>query len=311
MKNLKNIALIITVLLINFQGNQLFAQWQVDQANGFKINLPANWSKSSSMDGTDKIYDYYSPDENAAIQLRVFQAGAGVTTDLLVQVYEESMLPAGTQKQSLKNHTSKNGIPGKQGIYVMNYNGIEVGMAAFYTVQNNKGYVLTAIIPTSMMQQKGNEVRQITQSFTIDGFNPPAASATASKALTPNSSNQNRSGARPSGNTSSGNTQASTNTSTASKYKIEGKYYLKSRSDNKSLTNYHFIDLKSNGTYIEEYSPKNSGNYISNTTGTWKKDSSGRIILYFNDGTESGKYIWEGMELTRWSDNKTMFIFRK
>ncbi len=193
-------------LVLFFSAGESFAQWQVDRAYGFKINIPANWTKSSSMDGTDKVYDYYSPDENAAIQLRVFQAGDGVTTDLLVQVYEESMLPAGTQKQSLKDHTSKNGIPGKQGIYVMDYNGVEVGMATFYTVQNNKGYVLSAIIPSSMMQQKGEEVRQITKSFSIDGFSPPAASNTATKALTPNTTNQSRSGARPSTNTQSATT---------------------------------------------------------------------------------------------------------
>ncbi|NOR88561.1 MAG: hypothetical protein GQ527_13230, partial [Bacteroidales bacterium] len=208
---MKYLKLIIIGLLLLFINNGLFAQWQIDKAFGFKINLPSSWNKSSYMDGTDKVYDYYSPDENAAIQLRVFQAGADVTTDLLVQVYEESMLPAGTQKQSMKDHISKNGIPGKQGIYVMDYNGIEVGMAAFYTVQNNKGYVLTAIIPTSMMQQKSDEVRQITQSFIIDGFSPPATStttSTATKALIPSSSNQSRSGARPSSNTQSATTHS-------------------------------------------------------------------------------------------------------
>jgi len=178
---------------------------------------------------------------------------------------------------------------------MMDYNGTEIEMAAFYTVQNNKAYVLTAIIPTSKKEQKSEEVRQITQSFILDGFNP----SSASKALVPQSSNQNNSGARP-----------SRNTQTATKNKTAGKYYLISRSDNKSLTDYHFIDIKSNGTYMEEYMPNNSGNYVSRRTGIWKKNN-GRIILYFNDGTESGKYILEGNDLTRWSDNKTMFRFRK
>lgn len=211
MRKLRHIVLVVFSFVLIICGNESFAQWQIDREYGFKINIPSTWTSSSYMDGTDKVYDYYSPDQNAAIQLRVFQAGGGVTTDLLVQVYEESMLPAGTQKESLKNHTSKNGIPGKQGIYIMNYNGVEVGMAAFYTVQNNKGYVLTAIIPTSMMQQKSDEVRQITKSFILDGFSPAAATnTTATKALTPNSDNQSRSGARPSRNTSSENTQSGT-----------------------------------------------------------------------------------------------------
>jgi len=39
-----------------------------------------------------------SPDQNSAIQLLVFQAGRSVTTDLLVKIYKEKMLP-----EELKN----------------------------------------------------------------------------------------------------------------------------------------------------------------------------------------------------------------
>ena len=204
MKKLKTIVFILMSFLLIV--NVSFAQLQTDRDYGFKINIPSSWSKSSYMDGTDKVYDYYSPDENAAVQLRVFEAGTGVTTDVLVQVYEENMIPVGSYKKSLKDHTSKNGIPGKQGVYTIDYAGTEVGMTAFYTVQNNKGYILTAVIPTSMMQQKGDEVKQITQSFTIDGFSPATANTT--QGLTPNAGTQNRNGARPSGNTQTANTHS-------------------------------------------------------------------------------------------------------
>lgn len=170
MKTFKNLSLLIALILFLFINNNAYTQWQYDSKYGFKINIPSSWSKTSYMDGTDKVYDFYSPDENAAIQLRAFKATAGVTIDLLVQIYEQNMLPAGAQRQSLTNHTSKNGIPGKQGTYSMNYNGNEVILAAFYTVQNGNGFVLTAILPTSMVEQKGDEVRAITQSFTLDGF---------------------------------------------------------------------------------------------------------------------------------------------
>ncbi len=152
----------------------LIAQWQHDSKYGFKINIPSNWNKNSYMDGTDQVYDYMSADENIAIQLRVFKANTGFTTDLLAQVYEESMLPAGTQKLSLNNHTTVNGIPSKKGVYLIDYNGTEVGLSALYIVQNNNGYVLTALIPASMMQQRGDELKQIVKSFTIDGFSAPA-----------------------------------------------------------------------------------------------------------------------------------------
>ncbi len=164
---LKGIALTI---ILAFISSTAFAQWQIDNTYAFKINVPSNWIKKSYMDGTDKVYDYYSADENAAIQLRVFKADGRVTTELLAQVYEQSNLPAGTNKQSLSNYTSVNGIPGKQGLYTLNYNGTLVNMAAFYTVQNNIGYVLSAMIPSNMIAQKGEEVKRITQSFVITGF---------------------------------------------------------------------------------------------------------------------------------------------
>jgi len=161
-------------LLVLFLFVNASAQLHHDIQYGFTINIPPNWSQKSYMDGTDKVYDFYSPDENAAVQLRAFESMPGLTLDLLVQVYEQNMLPAGTQKQGLQNHTSANGIPGKQGVYLMNYEGNEVGMSSFYTIQNGKGYVLTAIIPVNMMQQKEAEIKQITRSFSIDGFTPPS-----------------------------------------------------------------------------------------------------------------------------------------
>ncbi len=174
-KSLLNIAVICIILVL--VSSNLFAQLQSDSKFGFKINIPSNWSKSSSMDGTDKVFDYASPDQNAAIQLRAFMADARITVDLLAQVNEQNLLPAGTKKLSLSNYTSSNGIPGKQGLYSMNYNGNEVSMAVFYTVQNGKGYVLTAIIPTSMINQKGEEIKRITRSFVIDGFEQQSSSA--------------------------------------------------------------------------------------------------------------------------------------
>ncbi len=160
----------ILLFFLAFFSPDLNAQWIKDSQYGFKINVPASWSKKSYKDGTDKVWDFYSPDQNAAIQLRAFNADTRITLDLLVQVYEQNMLPAGAKKQSLNDHTSAQGIPGKMGVYKMNYNGNAVNLAAFYTIQNQKAYVLTAIIPISMLQQKGEEVKSITHSFQLDGF---------------------------------------------------------------------------------------------------------------------------------------------
>mgnify|MGYP002639142453 CR=1 FL=1 len=166
-QKLKTLVIMSLILLLS---SNLFAQWQTNTEYGTKINVPSNWTKNSYMDGTDKVYDYMSPDENAAVQLRVFEANPSFTTALLAQVYEESMLPAGTKKLSLNEYTTVNGIPSKKGVYLLDYNGNEVGLSAIYIVQNNKGYVLTALIPSSMIQQKGEELKRVTNSFSIDGF---------------------------------------------------------------------------------------------------------------------------------------------
>ncbi len=195
--------LIILIALMTVNVNCLQAKWLTDNQYKFKINVPENWSNSSYMDGTDKVYDFYSPDENAAIQLRTFEATAGVTLDILTQVYEQNMLPAGTQKLSFNDHTSANGIPGKQGVYQMQYKGNQVNLAAFYTIQNSKGYVLTAIIPSSMLAQKGEEVKRITRSFQILGFRGEAKKNTIA-------SEKNTSSASDASKTSGTNDIAST-----------------------------------------------------------------------------------------------------
>ena len=177
MKKYQSICISLIIALFMLMSSNLNAQWQQDSKYGFKINIPSNWNKNSYMDGTDQVYDYMSADENIAVQLRAFKAGAEFTTELLAQVYEESMLPAGTQKLSLNNHTTTNGIPSKKGVYLIDYNGTEVGLSALYIVQNNNGYVLTALIPSSMIQQRGGELKRVIKSFTIDGFSTPAHTA--------------------------------------------------------------------------------------------------------------------------------------
>ncbi len=169
-------SLLLVLFSLNCSG--LLCQWQFDNEYNFKINIPHSWNTNSYADGTDKVYDFYGPDENSAIQLRVFHTDGNLTSEVLSQVYEENMLPQGTKKESLVAHTSKNGIPGQQGVYIVNFNGNDVAMSSFFTVQNRIGYVLTAMIPTSLLEQKSDEVKQITQSFIIDGYENHTADQT-------------------------------------------------------------------------------------------------------------------------------------
>ena len=392
----------IIAMLTVFISTSLTAQWQQDFKYGFKINIPSDWNKNSYMDGTDQVYDYMSADENIAIQLRAFKAGEGFTTELLVQVYEESMLPAGTQKLSLNNHITATGIPSKKGVYLIDYNGNEVGLSALYIVQNNNGYVLTAHIPTGMIQQRGEELKRVVKSFSIDGFvastntakqnNEPSglSSLTGSVASSSfkitgiklsNKVDANNHAINP---TTTFNPQTSEilavvvynggtqkdlvvswifndwdrtissdvynftdkkggigiisitkpNTgwpvgSYSVKFEMDGKvirelgftvseqssaiagkYNLAGRSDGKSLVDYHFIDLKKDGTYWEEYSPKDSGGYVSENAGTWKVVGN-QLTLTQRYGGVSDSYTINGSKLIRTSSDGTIFTFRK
>jgi len=415
MKKLKLFAISLISFLLVTSG--ITAQMQVHNNYGFKIDIPSSWSKNSYMDGTDKVFDYYSPDQTAAIQLRVFDAGTEVSTNLLAVVYEDTMLPQGTQKMSLDDHTTVNGIPGKQGLYKVNYDGNEVNIANFYTVQNNKGYVLSAIIPTVVIEQKGAELKGITHSFLIDGFEPTAKVEKQNKrpggtggigglggSTTSNSfqiktitltdqldANNNainptnnfntltpeinavidysggttddlivswiykdydqiitsdrynftdqRGGigvvslSKPNNNWPEGsyavefkmngtvlntldfsiNTKVpdrgGLNTNTVDGGGIAGKYTFVGRSDGKVMTNYHYIIVNANGTYSEKYNPKNSGDYVGGTDGTWILNGD-QLTMVHPGGTVKDYYKVSGNELIR-DASGVVFTFRK
>ncbi len=315
--------LAILLIIFAFISNKTYSQWQEDSKYGFKINVPSNWSKTSYMDGTDKVYDFYSPDENVAIQIRVFEAGPEVTTDIVAQVYEDNMLPAGTSKESLNDHTSKNGIPGKQGVYIMDYNGNEVAMSTFYTVQNNKGYVLTVIIPTSMLEQKEEEVKQITKSFVIEGFEPPVdivkepekpkgLSGLLGGTSNNNSNNNQQNNSSFGGSTSSGISSGgiSGGSNNINRDDVVGRYNFSHRSDGKNMTNYHYILINENDTYVEKYQPKNSGDYVGGHEGRWKLNGD-ILTLHLNNSNVVDTYKVKNNFISRTTDKGLVFTFKK
>lgn len=168
---MKTISKTLAILfLLIFSTHQIFAQWQTDHQYGMKINVPADWSKKSYKDGTDQVYEFYNAEGNVAITLRAFVADPSLTMDLLVQVFEQAMLPSGTQRLSLEDHLSYNGIPGKQAVYRVDDGGVLISIVCFYAIQNGNAYIVTGIIPNQLLEQKSEELKSITQSFQINGF---------------------------------------------------------------------------------------------------------------------------------------------
>lgn len=277
------------------------SQWQVDQTYGMKINIPSDWSKNSFKDGTDQVYEFYSADQTVAVQLRAFAADPSLTMELLIQVYEQAMLPAAANRLSLNDHTSVQGIPGKQAVYQLNQGGTLISLAAFYVIQKGNAYILTAIIPNEVIEQKSAEIKGVTQSFTINGINPPTTTQ-APKAL-PKPPGQNT-GARPQPTNSDALPSASSQSS------VTGTYKFVSRSDGKVLTNYHKIVINSNGTYEESYEPKHSPGYKGGNSGSWTQNGN-TLTLTHQGGSVSDSYLIKGNELHRTTQSGVTFIFRK
>ncbi len=274
------LSLVITI----FMSVQLMAQNIVDTQWGFRVNVPSSWSQKNYMDGSDKVYDLYSADQNAATSIRIFNITEQITYELLIPIYEKNMLASATRLE-LKDLTSKNGIPGKQGIYSMDYNGNKVDIAVFYTLQNSKAYILTILVASSLAENYRADIQFISTSFKIDGVGNTSQSSSGLSGLASKVQNQN------------------------SSQGIAGIYYFVSRSDGPSRTNFHRIEIYENGTYKEVYQPKNSGNYIGGNEGNWKLNGS-QLSLHHSGGGIVDTYTLSGNELKRTSDNIT-FIFRK
>ena len=268
--NVKSGTALLLFLLFSLAGKSICAQWIHDSKYSFKINIPSGWNKASHMDGTDKVYDFYSANQNAAIQLRVFKANPKVTVELLAQTYEQNMLPKRTTKQSLENYTSKNGIPGKKGIYSFKYNRNPVDMLVFYTVQKGNGYVLTAMVPsgTTGSEKEAQELKQVTQSFQILGISAQQSVTSQKKP------------AGIGGIVSSMGKQS--NYSTAPQKdagKIAGKYRLVSRTDGNNSLNYWYLTLYRDGTFVDRHQLKGNPPYTTGEEGTWKINGN-KVTLY-------------------------------
>ncbi|UBM62491.1 lipocalin family protein [Candidatus Sulfidibacterium hydrothermale] len=262
--------------------NSVQAQWLCDTQYKFKITIPTGWKQSSHMDGSDKVYDFYSAKENAAVQIRVFKIDPRVTTDLMITTYETNMLPEGTRRTSFKNHTTQNGIPGKIGIYTFNHNQNMVAMMTFYTVHNGIGYVLSGMVPENLTeneQEEANELKEMIRSFYID-------------------------------NSLSGSAPVNTKT-VHSINEIAGTYQLVSRSDGNNSLAYWYITLYRNKTFVDRHQLRTNSAYTTGEEGTW--EIAGNTVRLINKNNRNYIRMYEitaQNELTGRSGTTT-FVFRK
>lgn len=162
MKHMR-IFLLLTAIVLT---SQLNAKWYVDHEFRFKIDVPSNWTSNTYLEGTDKVYDFTSPDENVAIQLRAFVADEGVTADLITEVFDEAIVAQGASRLNLAED-QLNGIAGKMGVYRNTYDNKEVALVTFAAVENGFGYLFLVVVPIELFDQKVDETDAVLNTFTL------------------------------------------------------------------------------------------------------------------------------------------------
>lgn len=168
---------------------QVTAKWYTNTAYNFKIDVPHSWSANHYAEGTDQVYDFLSPDEQIAIQIRAFQNEPGFTADLIMNVVEEGILGQGATKLT-ESEDEVNGLRGKMAAYKNTYNGQEVGIVIFTALEQQFGYAFIVVVPTDVFQEKTAETDAILNTFTILNRNNYARSRPPQKLNQPHSSSQ-------------------------------------------------------------------------------------------------------------------------
>ena len=139
-----------------------------DSQMKFKISVPASYQTNQYLDGTDKIHAFVSRDNNVAVSIRTFELPANISVDQIVAAFTQSVLK-GANQLVIQPH-NLNGAAGKMAGYRWRYNNINVVVGAFYTIQNNIGYVVWSMIPENLFANRSAESDAITNSFTILGL---------------------------------------------------------------------------------------------------------------------------------------------
>ena len=172
MKHRKSLFVVIFLLFTFFWATPSSARWYDDYQFGFRINAPENWLSHSFVEGTDRVWAFVSPDQNVAVRVRAFKHDPHSDISMVISLFESEIFGGG-QRLALLGH-ALNGIPGKLGAYQGVYNGNQVGVGAFYTVQNGNAYIIWSIIPTHLFTAGSAEADVVTNTFTLTGKSPSA-----------------------------------------------------------------------------------------------------------------------------------------
>jgi hypothetical protein len=141
------------------------SDWVVDDQVKFKIKVPRNYQRSRMVEGTDVVHAFLSPDQNVAVRVRAIAINGSLPVDTLIQIFEQNIIK-GAQRLLIDNY-KLNSLTGKICGYKWAFNNVPVGLAVFYTVQNNFAYVVWSIVPQNIYKQRTAEGDAIINTFAL------------------------------------------------------------------------------------------------------------------------------------------------
>ncbi len=129
----------------------------------FQITPANNWQTKAYFDGNERLFDAMSPDQNLMVRVRAIHLPNAVPMDAIRRVYEQKLM-SGTAPY--KNQSVVlNGIAGKSYSYHWLYNGNRLNVVTWFSILPDMAYIVTQIIPETLMSTRGPEAIQIIDSF--------------------------------------------------------------------------------------------------------------------------------------------------
>lgn len=152
-----------TLIVIFILTGTLFAGTYKDPDYKFQI-IPSNgWQTKAYFDGEERLFDAMSPDQNLMVRVRAIHLPYAIPMEALRGSYEKKAL-SGTAPYR-EEPVVLNGVAGKSYSYHWQYKGNPLNVVTWFSILPDMAYIVTQIVPESMLSTRGPEARQIIHSF--------------------------------------------------------------------------------------------------------------------------------------------------
>ncbi|MCK5684961.1 hypothetical protein KAJ27_12600 [bacterium] len=134
-----------------------------DTEHNYKITAPKTWKHSFSLDGTDHVRAFLSPDKNIVLKIRSFTVHSKVTVELIRKLFEKNILVGGNLITSSTGFADD--IPTSIGTYISVFNNITIGIKTVYFIKSGIAYIVWSTIPEYMFKYRSKEIDSVLNTF--------------------------------------------------------------------------------------------------------------------------------------------------